>query len=179
MDCGYAIDHFMVTNQVWASAGLDPRVDCCLACLQRRLRSALTIADFTVCSVNRQAFAATGRLTEVLEAEQRKFDEYDALMGASWDPTLSVFSMDVAARRDLAITRPYYPPNDHSPIERRQRRLAVAQDLDELARPVAKKHPDLPLWQAEFFLRGKTKKRFQSLMRELKHQPGSDDQSIN
>jgi hypothetical protein len=35
-DCGYDLDHYMVTDEVWAAAGLHWGTHCCLACLERR-----------------------------------------------------------------------------------------------------------------------------------------------
>jgi hypothetical protein len=40
-------------------------------CLEHRLKRPLTIDDFTVCPVNRQAYAGAGKLSLVLEHEQR------------------------------------------------------------------------------------------------------------
>jgi hypothetical protein len=41
-DCGLApFDYFMVWEELWARAGLDPRETCCLECLERRLGRAL------------------------------------------------------------------------------------------------------------------------------------------
>jgi hypothetical protein len=72
-ECGYKLDLFMVTDEVWAAAGLHPWDISCLACLERRLKRTLTIDDFPACSVNRQAYAAVGKLSVVLEDEWRRW----------------------------------------------------------------------------------------------------------
>jgi hypothetical protein len=71
IDCEWAEDWFVVTNEVWAAAGLAPWAFCCLPCLERRLKRPLNIDDFTICPVNRPAYAATGRLSVVIEHERR------------------------------------------------------------------------------------------------------------
>ena len=48
--------------------------DCCLACLERRLKRLLTISDFTMCPANRLAYAAVGEVSVVDEYE-RESDE--------------------------------------------------------------------------------------------------------
>jgi hypothetical protein len=166
-DCGYKLDLFMVRDEVWAAAGLDDAAICCLACLERRLQRPLILDDFTPGSVNRQAYAAAGKLSVVLENEQRRFQEQEALRGDPWNLTVSQFSMDIQAQLDLASDHPFFPPEDHTPIEQRRRRLAVQQEIDGLVRSVAKLYPDLPLYQAEYFLHGQARKRFQALVREL------------
>jgi hypothetical protein len=45
-----------------------------MACLERRLKRQLTIADFTACPANRMAFAAVGRIS-VVEKEERHFKQ--------------------------------------------------------------------------------------------------------
>lgn len=73
--CGDVGDYYMVRNHTWAVAGLHPHALCCLACLQRRLGRPLSIDDFTVCRLNRVAFAAAGRLDEMLEHERQRDEE--------------------------------------------------------------------------------------------------------
>jgi hypothetical protein len=158
----------MVTNEVWASAELDPRAICCLACLERRLKRPLTVDDFTVCPRNRQAYPAAGRLSVVLEHEQRRFQEREALMGDPQNLTVTAFSWQVKSQLTLLASYPFFPPEDHTPRAQRRRRLAVEQEIDKLTRSVSKKYPDLPLSKAEYFLHGKARKRFQDLLRELK-----------
>jgi hypothetical protein len=52
-------------------------------------------------------------------------------------------------------------------IERKRRRLAVEQEINDLALSVSEKYSDIPLWKVEYFLHGEVRKRFQALMREL------------
>jgi hypothetical protein len=166
-DCGWPYDYFTVTNEVWAAAELDPRAICCLACLERRLKRPLTIDDFRVAPINRQAYAAAGKLSVVLEHEQRGFQEREALMGDPWNLTVQQFSFDVLARLDLTASHPFWPAEDHhTPVEQRRRRLAVAQEIDDLVQSVSGKYPDLPVWKVEYFLHGEARKRFQALIRE-------------
>jgi hypothetical protein len=167
-DCGFAFDYYLVTDDVWAAAGLTPRGHCCLACLERRLKRPLTIEDFPVSPINRQAYAAIGKLSLVLEDEQQQFHHWESRRGDPWNLTVSAFAMDVKAQLHIIANCPYFPPEDHRPIEQRRRRLAVEQEIDKLTRSVSKKYPDLPLSKAEYFLHGKARKRFQDLLRELK-----------
>jgi hypothetical protein len=167
-DCGWPYDYFTVTNEVWAAADLDPRAICCLACLERRLKRPLTIDDFRAAPINRQAYAAAGKLSVVLEHEQRRFQEREALMGDPWNLTVQQFSMDVEAQLSMVASHPFWPAEDHTPIEQRRRRLAAEQAIDDLARSVGELYPDLPLHKAEYFLHGEARKRFQALVRELK-----------
>ena len=157
---------------MWSSAELDPRANCCLACLERRLKRPLTIEDFPVSPINRQAYAAIGKLSLVLEHEQRRFQEREALMGDPQNLTVKAFSMDVRAQLHMFASHPFFPPEDHRPIEQRRKRLAVAQEIDKLTRSISKKYPDLPLLKAEYFLHGKARKRFQVLLRELEEMSG-------
>jgi hypothetical protein len=49
-DCKFVpFDHYMVWDELWAKAGLDPREICCLECLERRLGRPLGIDDFPLC----------------------------------------------------------------------------------------------------------------------------------
>jgi hypothetical protein len=153
---------------VWAAAGLEDSAICCLACLERRLKRALTIDDFPVGSVNRQAYAAFGELSVMVEDEQRRFQEEQALRDGPLNLTVTAFSWDVQAQLAMVASHPFFPFEDHTPIEQRRRRLAVQQEIDGPVRPVVKLYPDLPLYQAEYFLHGKARKRFQALVRELK-----------
>ena len=58
-DCGFVpFDHYMVWDELWAKAGLDPREICCLECLERRLGRPLGVDDFPPLPVNRLAYAA-------------------------------------------------------------------------------------------------------------------------
>jgi len=52
-------------------------------------------------------------------------------------------------------------------IERKRRRLAVEQEINDLALSVSEKYSDIPLWKVEYFLHGEVRKRFQALLREL------------
>jgi hypothetical protein len=167
-DCGFSFDHYMATDEVWAAAELDPRTICCLACLERRLKRPLTLDDFTVCEINRQAYAAAGKLSIVLEHEQRGFQERKALMGDPWNLTVQQFSFEVRAQLDMTASHPFWPAEDHTPVDQKRRRLAVEQEIDGLARAVGELYPNLPLYQAEYFLHGAARRRFQALVRELK-----------
>jgi hypothetical protein len=162
----------MAMDEVWATAELHARAICCLACLERRLKRPLTLEDFTVCSVNRQAYAAAGKLSIVLDYEQQLFREREALMGDPRNLTVQQFSFDVRARLDLAASHPFWPGEDHTPVEQRRRCLAVAREIDGLARSVGELYPDLPLYKAEYFLHGEARKRFQALVRELRGNQG-------
>jgi hypothetical protein len=68
-DCGLW-DFYMVTDETWATAGLDPREICCFTCLSDRLQRPLALDDFPPYPINRQAYAAAGKLHIVLEAER-------------------------------------------------------------------------------------------------------------
>jgi hypothetical protein len=72
VDCWQPFPVYLVTNETWAAAGLHPHADCCLGCLQNRLKRSLTIDDFPPCPVN--AYALTGKLAVMLE-EERRFQE--------------------------------------------------------------------------------------------------------
>jgi hypothetical protein len=52
-------------------------------------------------------------------------------------------------------------------IERRRRRMAVEEELDDLLRSVGEKYP-IQLWKVEYLLHGEARKRFQTLIHELK-----------
>jgi len=52
-------------------------------------------------------------------------------------------------------------------IERKRRRLAVEQEINDLALSVSEKYSDIPPWKVEYFLHGEVRKRFQALLREL------------
>jgi hypothetical protein len=52
-------------------------------------------------------------------------------------------------------------------MARKQRRWAVEDEIDDLARSVREKYPDIKLRQVEYFLQDEVSKRFQALMREL------------
>jgi hypothetical protein len=71
-DCGKAElwNYYMATDETWAAADLDPQEICCFACLEHRLQRPLALDDFPPYPVNRQAYAAAGKLHIVLEAER-------------------------------------------------------------------------------------------------------------
>jgi hypothetical protein len=70
-DCGF-FELYMVRDEVWAAAGLHWSARCCMACLERRLGRLLTIGDFTVCPVNRMAYAAVGQISVVVKDDERE-----------------------------------------------------------------------------------------------------------
>ena len=62
-------DSYTGWKRVWAEAG-QPEGFCCLPCLERRLKRPLTLEDFPPVPVNRQAYAAAGKLSMVIEREE-------------------------------------------------------------------------------------------------------------
>jgi hypothetical protein len=99
-DCGWC-DDYIVVDEVWAIAGLKPDDHCCLACLERRLKRQLTLADFQPFPINRQAYAAAGKLSVVLEAERRQ-QELQALFldhAAEFERHYPQFSISEFMRR--------------------------------------------------------------------------------
>jgi hypothetical protein len=72
VDCGSSHDYYVVADDTWEAAALDPDAFCCLPCLERRLGRPLTIGDFTLAPVNRLAYAGAGKLAVLIEAEQRR-----------------------------------------------------------------------------------------------------------
>ena len=82
-DCGFVpFDHYMVWDELWAKAGLDPREICCLECLERRFGRPLGIDDFPPLPVNRLAYAAAGKLAVELEEERREEERKKARLEA-------------------------------------------------------------------------------------------------
>jgi hypothetical protein len=51
--------------------------------------------------------------------------------------------------------------------DRNRRRLAIEEELNELAHPISAQYPGMKMWQVEYFLHGEDRARFQQLMREL------------
>jgi hypothetical protein len=79
IDCDDHWDFYMVTDEVWAGAGLHWSARCCVACLERRLKRPLTNGDFMVCPANRLAWAAAGKLSVALEDERRREQQREQL----------------------------------------------------------------------------------------------------
>ena len=80
-DCGFVpFDHYMVWDELWAKAGLDPREICCLECLERRIGRPLGIDDFPPLAVNRLAYAAAGKLSVEVAREQREQERKEAFL---------------------------------------------------------------------------------------------------
>jgi hypothetical protein len=52
VDCGDVRDYYMVSNEVWRAAGLQPNQCCCCKCLSVRLGRPLKRADLTMCPAN-------------------------------------------------------------------------------------------------------------------------------
>jgi hypothetical protein len=52
VDCGDVRDYYMVRNDVWKDAGLEPNQCCCCKCLAMRLGRPLERGDFTNCLAN-------------------------------------------------------------------------------------------------------------------------------
>jgi len=124
-DCGWARDRFMVTNEVWREAGYGPREFHCLRCLETRLKRPLTIEDFPAVPINRQAYAAMGRLGEVVAYEQKKerewqermdhWDQWDEPIQASLRGSLRPGSTSGTDERDQADAG---IPQNREPMER-------------------------------------------------------------
>jgi hypothetical protein len=97
-------------------------------------------------------------LPDDAKQELRKMYAQDtAFLERLWQLTLEEASLWIKTRLE----------DSKQTIERKQRRLAMEGEINDLARSVSEQYPDLPLYKVEYFLHGEARKRFQTLMREL------------